>query len=84
MVKVPVIPQDVTLSSIPPQGREGCLDGYKIAFTGIMGEYLSRNDLEELVKQYGGKVNTSIIINNSNWSNFHFSLHKMFLEKQPC
>jgi NAD-dependent DNA ligase len=50
------IPQDVILESIPPRGRENCLDGYKIAFTGGMGEYMSRTDLEELVLQYGGKV----------------------------
>lgn len=57
---MPIIPEDVEVNSIPPQGRENCLDGYKIAFTGAMGEYMSRADLEALVLQYGGKVAQSI------------------------
>jgi hypothetical protein len=54
------IPDNIVIESIPPQGRENCLDGYKIAFTGVMGEYLSRPDLEAMVLQYGGKVAQSI------------------------
>jgi replication factor C subunit 1 len=54
------IPENVVIESVPPQGRENCLDGYKIAFTGVMGEFLSRPDLEALVLQYGGKVAQSI------------------------
>lgn len=59
-VSAPTIPEDIEIHSVPPQGRENCLEGYKIAFTGVMGEYMSRADLEALVLQYGGKVAQSI------------------------
>jgi hypothetical protein len=53
-------PTDISIESVPPQGREGCLEGYRIAFTGVMGDFMSRSDLEALVLQYGGKVAQSI------------------------
>jgi NAD-dependent DNA ligase len=53
-------PLDIEIESVPPQGREGCLGGYRIAFTGVMGDFMARSDLEALVLQYGGKVAQSI------------------------
>ena len=44
------------LRSVPPQGVPGCLGGYKVACTGVMGHLMSREDIESLVLQYGGKV----------------------------
>ena len=59
-----VLSSDVTVPSeegnevrsVPPQGAPLCLEGYKIAFSGVMGDMMSRDDIEGLVLQYGGKV----------------------------
>ena len=40
---------------LPPVGAENCLAGLSFVFTGIL-ETLSREDGQELVKRYGGKV----------------------------
>jgi BRCT domain type II-containing protein len=53
-VQVPV--ESGVLLCVPPQGREGCLEGYKVACTGVMGVLMGREDVEGLILQYGGKV----------------------------
>ncbi|KAI9844568.1 MAG: hypothetical protein M1837_005527 [Sclerophora amabilis] len=45
-------------SKEPPVGAENCLAGLTFVFTGIL-ESLGRDEGQELVKRYGGKVTTS-------------------------
>ena len=42
-------------AKLPPLGAESCLAGLSFVFTGVL-ETLSREDGQELVKRYGGKV----------------------------
>lgn len=47
-----------------PEGKENCLTGLTFVFTGIL-QSLERNQAQDLVKQYGGKVTTAPSKNTS-------------------